>query len=455
MPMLQTLKLSEIAAEVGGCLIGEDAVVNDVSTDSRDEQVGKLFVALVGERFDGHDFAHRAIAEGALAVLVSAKVNVTPRIEVSDTLDAYSLIARMLRRRYKHPVIAITGSNGKTSVKDWLANTLAQSTKVLKTHSNLNNQVGVPKTLLQLQDDDQFAVIEAGTSFPGEIEKLGRSIEADVVVLTNASGSHLLGFGSIQGIAVEKGKLIETSKPDATVVLNADDPSFGYWKGVLDGRSLLSFSFKHDDATLFVKQMDETVSGSKTTLVYNDVTYQLYLDRPGKHHVANGMAVALAMLALGFEINEVISSLKHPEQVPGRMELLSGKSEALIINDCYNASPKSVEAAIDVLGLYKTQSKWLVLGALGELGDQEQSIHEGLGAYAANAGVDHLVTIGHVASYAINGFENCQRPDQLTHRCETKHEALALLQALNQEHVILVKGSRSAKMEEIVNALKN
>ncbi|WP_425640592.1 UDP-N-acetylmuramoyl-tripeptide--D-alanyl-D-alanine ligase [Marinomonas gallaica] len=453
--MLKTLRLSEIAAEVGGLLIGSDALIAGVSTDSRDDLEGKLFVALVGERFDGHDFSEQVIALGASAVLVSSSVNVTPRIEVSDTGAAYATIARMQRRFYKHPVVAITGSNGKTSVKDWLANALAQSTKVLKTQSNLNNQIGVPKTLLQLQSDDRFAVIEAGTSFPGEIERLGTSIEADVVVLTNASGSHLLGFGSIQGIAVEKGKLIETSKPNATVVLNADDPSFDYWQSLLGPRSLLSFSFNNDCATLFAKQVNESVDGSTTTLVYNQNTYQLQLDRPGRHHVANAMAVALAMLALGFEVMDVLSKLKHPEQVPGRMELLTGKNEAVIINDCYNASPKSVEAAMDVLALYKTHSKWMVLGALGELGDLEQSIHEGLGVYAAKAGVDHLVTIGSVAGFAVNGFENKKRSEQLSHRCETKHEALALLQALNHEHVILVKGSRSAKMEDIVNALKN
>lgn len=452
--MLINLTLSDIATIVGGRLIGDDAVVSEVSTDSRDDLCGKLFVALVGERFNGNEFASLAIAQGATAVLVSEEVDVKPRIQVADTAQAYRAIAKHIRRAFQHPVVAITGSNGKTSVKDWLSQALSTDAVTLKTQSNLNNQIGVPKTLLGLAADHQYAVIEAGTSFPGEIEILGSTIEADVVVLTNASGSHLQGFGSIQGIAVEKGKLIETARPNASVVLNADDSSYSYWLGLLAERRLLSFSFHDHEATLFAKDMQETVGGSQTTLIYQDESFQLKLDRPGKHHVANAMAVALAMVALGFEFERIINSLKHPEQVPGRMELVPTKSEAVVINDCYNASPKSVEAAIDVLSLYKQHTKWMVLGALGELGDQEIAIHEALGKYAAKAGVDRLVTIGPVAKFAAEGFSNNIKSEQQLYACHSKNEALELLSTLDAEHVILVKGSRSAKMEDIVNALK-
>ncbi|WP_417553207.1 UDP-N-acetylmuramoyl-tripeptide--D-alanyl-D-alanine ligase [Marinomonas fungiae] len=453
--MLQKLKLSDIANVVGGRLIGQDAVVMDVSTDSREVLEQKLFVALVGERFNGHQFTDLVMQQGATAVLVSEPVTATPRIEVEDTAQAYALIGRMVRRLFTGPVVAITGSNGKTSVKDWLARVLSEHGQVLKTQSNLNNQIGVPKTLLNLSAADQYAVIEAGTSFPGEIEKLGQTIEADVVVLTNASGSHLLGFGSIQGIAIEKGMLFETAKPNATVVLNADDASYDYWLGRVGEREVRSFSFTDSSATLYAKTVQETVSGSNTTLVYRDETYRLTLDRPGKHHIANAMAVALAMTALGFALIDVVAQLKHPEQVPGRMELLTSKNEAVVINDCYNASPKSVEAAIDVLALYANQTKWMVLGALGELGDQETAIHLGLGEYAAQSGIEHLITIGPIAAHAGEGFMQTKTSEQQVHPCQTKDEALAILAALNSEHVILVKGSRSARMEDIVNALKN
>lgn len=453
--MLHKLKLSEIANEVGGRLVGQDAVVTDVSTDSREALEQKLFVALVGERFNGHQFTDQVMQQGATAVLVSEPVATTPRIEVTDTTHAYALIGRMLRRLFIGPVVAITGSNGKTSVKDWLARVLSEHGQVLKTQSNLNNQIGVPKTLLNLSAADQYAVIEAGTSYPGEIEKLGQTIEADVVVLTNASGSHLLGFGSIQGIAIEKGMLFETAKSDATVVLNHDDASFDYWLTRVGKREVRSFSFANPNATLFAQDVQESVAGSKTTLVYQGQTYQLILDRPGKHHIANAMAVALAMTALGFALIDVVAQLKHPEQVPGRMELLTSKNKAVVINDCYNASPKSVEAAIDVLALYTNHTKWLVLGALGELGEQETDIHFGLGEYSAQSGIEHLVTIGSVAAHASEGFIQTKLSEQQVHPCQTKDEALALLASLGSEHVILVKGSRSAKMEDIVNALKN
>lgn len=453
--MLHKLKLSEIANEVGGRLVGQDIVVTDISTDSREPLEQKLFVALVGERFNGHQFTDQVMQQGAAAVLVSESVATEPRIEVSDTTQAYALIGRMIRRMFTGPVVAITGSNGKTSVKDWLARALSEHGQVLKTQSNLNNQIGVPKTLLNLSAADQYAVIEAGTSFPGEIEKLGQTIEADVVVLTNASGSHLLGFGSIHGIAIEKGMLFETAKPNAAVVLNADDASYGYWLSRVGERQVRSFSFSDATASLYASDVQESVSGSVTTLVYQEQTYQLILDRPGKHHIANAMAVALAMTALGFALIDVVAQLKHPEQVPGRMELLTSKSEAVVINDCYNASPKSVEAAMDVLALYATSTKWMVLGALGELGDQETAIHFGLGQYAAQSGIEHLITVGPIAAHASEGFIQTKSSAQQVHSCQTKDEALALLAALDSEHVILVKGSRSAKMEDIVNALKN
>ncbi|MBM6549746.1 UDP-N-acetylmuramoyl-tripeptide--D-alanyl-D-alanine ligase [Marinomonas ostreistagni] len=451
--MLKKLKLSAIAQAVDGTLIGDDCDIIDVSTDSREALEQKLFVALVGERFDGHDFAEAVMQQGAAALLVSQSVAFEPRIEVVDTTLAYGAIGRLQREAFTHPVVAITGSNGKTSVKDWLASALEQEACVLKTHSNLNNQIGVPKTLLGLSDQYDYAVVEAGTSFPGEIEKLGHCLAADVVVLTNASGSHLSGFGSIQGIAEEKGKLIETARDNATVVLNADDASFEYWCGLLEQRNLLSFAFDNP-ATLWVRDMQVSEQGTQATLVYAGEEFSLSLDRPGKHHVANAMAVALALLALGFSMAQALSRLRHPAQVPGRMELVDAKNEALIINDCYNASPKSVEAAIDVLALYKDRSKWLVLGALGELGDQEDVIHQDLGSYAAQQKIDHIITIGELAGLAAKAFESVADQTQTTHACASKTEALALLEKLDSNHVILVKGSRSAKMEDIVNALK-
>ncbi|RDL42968.1 UDP-N-acetylmuramoyl-tripeptide--D-alanyl-D-alanine ligase [Marinomonas piezotolerans] len=454
--MLGNLQLSDIAKASGGRLVGEDIVVSGVSTDTRENLEGCLFVALTGASFDGHSFITTAFNAGAKAVLVaeSSDCEHEPRIEVKDTTRAYGVIGRLIRNRFTYPVVAITGSNGKTSVKDWLAQVLEQNRSVLKTQSNLNNQIGVPKTLLSLEHQHQCAVVEAGTSFPGEIELLGSAIHADIVILTNASGSHLEGFGSIKGIAVEKGKLIETARPNATVILNADDDSYDYWCGLLKGRSLRSFSLVNPNATIFARNIEQSAIGSKTELVFEEEVYELMLDRPGRHHVVNAMAVALALIALGMPFSEVVSELSHPAQVPGRMEQIVTKSKALMINDCYNASPKSVEAAMDVTALFHDKVKWVVLGALGELGDQEVSVHQGLGAYAANVGVDQFISIGPIAQLAAQEFAK-RINSASAHYCVTKEEAIALLAALDSNNVILVKGSRSAKMEDIVNALKN
>ncbi len=454
MLMLNSLKLSDIAARAGGRLVGQDQLVTSVSTDTREALAGALFVALVGARFNGHAFIDQAVKQGALAVLVSEPCTVEPRIEVQNTTEAYGEIGRLSRDSFTCPVVAITGSNGKTSVKDWLADVLSNEAKVLKTFSNLNNQIGVPKTLLSASSDDKFAIIEAGTSFPGEIERLGHAIHGDVVVLTNASGSHLQGFGSIQGIAIEKGKLIETAKPDGVIILNLDDASYLYWESILDGRKCLTFSVENSAATLYAKSIKVSAVGSEFELVFKGASYPMRLDRPGRHHIANAMAVALAMVGLGYDFSDVVQRLEHPAQVPGRMEQIVTKSKALLINDCYNASPKSVEAAIDVVALFADQQKWVVLGALGELGELESSIHTGLGNYAAAAGIDRLITIGPIAELAANGFEQ-HGGAGVAHRCETKSEATELLASLNSDHVILVKGSRSAKMEDIVNALKD
>ena len=450
--MLKELTLSEIADICGGTLVGNDAVVQDVVTDTRGSLKQCLFVALVGDHFDGHDFASVAIESGATAALVSKSIESTPYVLVNDTRAALSSIAHFQRSQFKGQVTAITGSNGKTSVKDWLANVLDNVCPTLRTQANLNNQIGVPKTLLQLNRTHGVAVIEAGTSFPGEIPILGKAIEADVVVLTNASGSHLAGFGSTKGIAEEKGALITTAKPDARVVLFHDDPHFDYWCSIAGERKVLSFSFRSgSDATLICEDLECHADHSKIRLSFKGNSFQLRVNRPGRHHVANAMAVCLAMYAQGYDLDTFLPYLSVPAQVPGRMESLTTKTGALLVNDCYNASPKSVEAAIDVLALQSGET-WLVLGALGELGDLESQIHHDLGVYAGEKGIQHLVTLGPIAGIAAKAFQTVSAKG-IAHPCDAKADIVALLSGLDQQNAILVKGSRSAKMEDIVHPL--
>ncbi|MEL0635775.1 UDP-N-acetylmuramoyl-tripeptide--D-alanyl-D-alanine ligase [Marinomonas sp. TI.3.20] len=448
--MLIKLSLSQIAALCDGVLIGCDQIITDVVTDTRKIQTGCLFVAIKGERFDGHDYASLALEQGAVGVLSESDLNVSTYIKVADTVEAYGKIGRAVRDAFTGPVVAITGSNGKTTVKDWLAQSLAEK-NVLKTRANLNNQIGVPQTLLEMTDEQDVAVIEAGTSYPGEIKKLARTLYADVVILTNASGSHFEGFGSLEGIAVEKGELISAAKATATIILNADDVYFDYWKTLSGARKVCSFGFTQL-ADLYAHDLVLGAESSRAVFTYQGRSVPVYISGAGRHLVSNGMAVVLALLALGVSLEDAIVKLAQPVQVPGRMERLETKNKALLINDCYNASPTSVEAAIDVLAMQKVDKTWLILGALGELGEQENEIHKALGEYAQQKGISCLISVGPVAGVAAQAFR-AHGGEAIF--CQTHNEAASVVQALDETHAILVKGSRSSKMENVVDILKN
>lgn len=448
--MLIELTLSTLAKLCGGQLIGGDATFRDVVTDTRCISAGALFVAIKGERFDGHEFAQFALEQGAVGVLSEQVLEATPYVKVDSTVEAYGRIARAVRDAFNGMVISITGSNGKTTVKDWLAQSFDEK-NVLKTRANLNNQIGVPQTLLALKDEHDIAVVEAGTSFPGEIPKLASSIFADVVILTNASGSHFEGFGDLKGIAVEKGALISGSKASATVILNADDAFFDYWCGVAGERRIQSFGFT-SSADLFAKDVELKAESSRAVFCYQGEDVIVNIGVPGRHQIANGMAVVLALMATGVPFARATQVLQNPVRVAGRLERLTTKNNALLLNDCYNASPTSVEAAIDVLSMQPVEKTWLILGALGELGSQRDEIHASLGRYAKERNISCLVSVGPIAGVAAQAFKEAGGNAVM---CQDHNEAAAVVQSLNETHAILVKGSRSSQMENVINIIKN
>lgn len=447
--MLLNLTLADIALACNGHLMGEDKPITSVVTDTRKILDACLFVALKGERFDGHDYALQAVKEGAVSVVSEKNLTLSSYIKVENTKVAYGCIARLIRDAFQYPVICITGSNGKTTVKDWLSQSFTDK-NVLKTQANLNNQIGVPQTLLGLEKHHELAVVETGTSVPGEIAHLASIAHPDVVVLTNASGSHFEGFGDIAGIAQEKGHLISGAALDATVILNADDGFFSYWCELAGSRKVLSFGF-NGNADLNACDLDLGPEESNVTLRYRGEAISVTVAGAGKHMVANGMAVALAMMAVGVSFHDAVAQLATPVLVSGRLERLESKSGALLINDCYNASPKSVEAAIDVLAMQDVEETWLILGALGELGALQDEVHRGLGVYAKNKGISHLICVGPVARVAGEAYGNEGGKKLL---CDTHEEAAKLVSSLGKEHAILVKGSRSAKMENVISVLK-
>ncbi|KJZ09940.1 UDP-N-acetylmuramoylalanyl-D-glutamate--2,6-diaminopimelate ligase [Marinomonas sp. S3726] len=449
--MLVELTLSDVARICGGQLLGQDLPFNGVKTDTRDVLEGALFVAIKGDSFDGHAYLEQALANGALAVLSEVRSDVSPMILVQDTRQAYADIAHHLRCEFLGKLIAITGSNGKTSVKEWLAQCLEASHKVLKTEKNNNNQIGVPLTLLGLDQSHDFAVIETGTSFVGEIPKLAQITTPDIAVITNASGSHFTGFGSIEGIAKEKGALLDGLKSKGLAVLNFDDPWFGYWSSLVGDKRVVSFGF-NQGADVFAKSVTLASQSSISVLSYKGAEYELRLSVPGRHQIANAMAVLLVMLELGVDVEDACQRLSQPLVIDKRLQFQHSNSQALVLNDCYNASPKSVEAAIDVLMSQEQDQKWLVLGALGELGELEFEIHEQLGDYAFSAGVTGLVSVGPIAAIAAKAYE--KRGGRAVY-CDDNTQTAEFIKPLGKENAILVKGSRSAQMEQIIKEIEN
>lgn len=448
--MLIDLTLSDIAQACDGELVGEDYRLSAVVTDTRNIISGCVFVALKGERFDGHDYINHAIQDGAVGVVSDRAVEGVSYIKVVNTTLAYGAIARFIRDAFKGTVVCITGSNGKTTVKDWLTQSLAEK-NVLKTRANLNNQIGVPQTLLELDSGHDVAVIEAGTSFTGEIPLLANIVFPDIVILTNASGSHFEGLGGLEDIAKEKGALISGASPGASIILNADDMYFDYWCSLIGVRKVYSFGFTAS-ASLYASDIKLEAESSSAVFHYEGAAQSVIVAGAGQHQIANGMAIVLAMLVMGIDFKEAVSKLAVPVNVSGRLERLSAKNGALLINDCYNASPKSVEVAIDVLVMQSVEKTWLILGALGELGNQRDEIHHDLGIYAKNKGVSCLICVGPVAGIAGAAFKDKGGSAIL---CNTHEEAATIVRSLDKKHAILVKGSRSAKMENVIKALIN
>ena len=449
--MLVELTLSDIANICGGKLLGGNRTFHDIKTDTRANLSASLYIAIKGDNFDGHDYLDAAISSGAAAVVSQVESSVRPLILVNDTRQAYADIAHHVRELFAGKLVAVTGSNGKTTVKEWLSQCLSLSLNVLKTEKNNNNQIGVPLTLLGLDVVHDVAVIETGTSFVGEIAKLAKVTAPNIAIITNASGSHFSGFGSIEGIAKEKGALLGGLKNNGLAILNYDDPWFEYWVSLLGDKRLLSFGFT-EGADLQANVLSLKSQSSITRLSYQGQVFDLELSVPGKHQVANAMVVLLAMLELDIEFSDACQRLSLPLVIDKRLQFQNSISQALVLNDCYNASPKSVEAAIDVLVAQEQANKWLVLGALGELGELENEIHSQLGEYAFSAGVTGLISVGAIAAVAANAYE---KRGGVAVYCESNLQAAEFIKPLGKENAILVKGSRSAQMEQIIKEIEN
>ena len=440
-------RLSWFAQAMGAPLAGEDREVLRVTTDSRDVRAGDLFVALRGERFDGHDFVAGAAREGAVGVVVERDLDSgsASRLRVGDALVALQVAAQAWRQRHAIPVVAVTGSNGKTTTKQLLASVFAARGDVLATRGNLNNHIGLPLTLLELREAHRTAVIEMGANHAGEIARLTELTQPDVGVITQAGDAHLEGFGSREGVARAKGELFAGLRDGGIAVINADDAYADLWRGLARGQQL-SFGIEVP-ADVSARRIESIDVGSAFRLSIPGGDAQVNLPLPGRHNVMNALAAAACGAALGLDAEVIAEGLGRVESAQGRVVWKTTLQGARLIDDSYNANPTSLKAGLDLLAQQKG-ARWAVLGGMAELGSSSPSLHEQCGRHARDLGIERLFVLGPAGEHYARGFGRAtERYD------EADALGRVLARDLDGDVTVLVKGSRSARMERIVAAL--
>ena len=443
---------------------GEDVLFTGVSTDSRTLREGDLFVALTGEKFDGSRFVDSATVKGAVAAMIQQAVDGNdlpaglPLIRVKNTRLGLGQLAAHWRSRFALPVIGVTGSNGKTTVKEMIAAILRQAAAngkaevnektdyVLATEGNLNNDIGVPQMLLRLRQQHRYAVIEMGMNHVGEIAYLTRLVKPGIALITNAGAAHIEGLGSVEAVARAKAEIFTGLDQQGTAVINADDQYATLWRECAGTRKIVDFGLREKAQVSAEYQVDLLVN--KIRLKLPDGVVELKLQAPGVHNVYNALAAAAAATALGISKEMIAAGLERFRSVQGRMQKKQGLHHALLIDDTYNANPESVRAALAVLAATGGK-KILVLGDMGELGKSAIDLHRTIGRDARNAGLDQLLTLGELSAYATEEFgkggQHFKTIDELLNATES---------LLADDVTLLVKGSRFMHMERVVRQLE-
>ena len=447
--MLKALKLSELTSALDARLISADASFDGVSIDSRAIKAGQLFIALTGPRFDGHDYLNEVAAKGAVAALVEREVadSTLPQLLVKDTRQALGQLGALNRAAFTKPVAAVTGSSGKTTVKEMLASILRTRGPVLATRGNLNNDLGAPLTLLELAPEHSAAVIELGASRLGEIAYTVGLTKPHVAILNNAGTAHVGEFGGPEKIVEAKGEIIDGLAADGVAVLNLDDKAFGIWKTRAGARKVLTFALSNTQADFYASDLATDARGCPAFNLHTpEGVERVQLNLLGTHNVANAMAAAAAAHALGVSLFGIATGLGAVQPVKGRTVAQLAKNGMRVIDDTYNANPTSMCAAVDILAGFSGRTV-LVLGDIGELGDWAEQGHRDVGEYARGK-VSALYAVGPMMAHAVNAFG-----PQAFH-FSTQAELIKALGAEQDTNTtILIKGSRSAAMENIVAAL--
>lgn len=463
--------LKEIASAVGGRILQGNpaASFTQVSTDTRKIRPGSIFVALKGERFDAHDFLADAISQGAAALLVSRpeemhvspaaqEIQAIPVILVENTLKALQDLAGYNRRKAGVPVVAVTGSAGKTTVKDMIAAVLEQKFSVLKTGGNFNNEIGLPLTLLELGPAHQAAIVEMGMRGKGEIQELARIAGPDIGVISNIGEAHIELLGSVENIARAKGELLEELPSKGVAVLNGDDPWLRTLGEQFKGK-VVYYGFNENNQLRATDwQMIGPVMSEFAVNILKNGNYEkpmvVRIPVPGRHNVLNSLAAIAVGLELGLSHGDISRGLMQLSLSAMRLEIKTGQPW-VIINDAYNANPASMRAALEVLAGYPCTGKRIaVLGNMLELGPEAEKGHRSVGDTAAGLGVDTLITLGDMARWiAEQALAQGMEESEVT-ACTEKEQAVQALQAVLQPgDVVLVKGSRGMKMEEIIGSI--
>lgn len=443
------MNLHQVSAIVGGNFVGKEARIQGVTTDSRSDCKGKIFVALQGEFFNGEDYCQAAVENGAAAVLVANAVEVdVPQLIVKNTLVALQAMATAWVRQTGVKVIGITGSNGKTTVKNMLFSVLSQKYKCFATHGNFNNEIGVPLSLLAISQKDEVAVIEMGAAQLGDIARLTDIIKPDIALITNIGDAHVGRFGSVDNIATGKAEIYQALDEDGLAIINADSPYLNDFKAKVKGKTL-TFGL-HLDADF---QLCEKTDGYQI-LTQRGESFDLQLSVLGRHNYMNATAVVAIALAMHLDFDEISNGLAIFEPEAGRLQWQKVDDSLNVINDTYNANPASVQAAIDVLKIQKKPT-CLIIGDMAELGEYAQVMHEGVGQYAVKAGLDELWAVGDFAFNVCQGSESNEGNESI--QCQVFEAVDDLMAHLKQNQTthgtVLVKGSRNMRLERVVDVL--
>jgi UDP-N-acetylmuramoyl-tripeptide--D-alanyl-D-alanine ligase len=460
------LSFKEVAVATGGWVERLGAgVAGGVSVDTRTLREGDLFVALRGPNFDGHAFTASAAARGAAGMVVeegagivldpAAERGVPFVVRVPDTLRALGDLAATVRRQYQGKVIAVTGSNGKTTTKEMIAAILAVRWKVARSPGNFNNLVGVPLSIFGVQEEHQALVVEAGMNRPGEIGRLTDIAFPDVGVITSIAAAHLEHLGGMDGIRDAKGELLERMKSNAVAVLNADDPLVMSLSPKFTGR-VVTFGLRPGLDVRAEKLVARVDGETSFDLVTSQGRARVVTSFLGVHNVQNALAAAAAAGVLGFSLDEVREGLGRCRPIPQRLEPVSLPDGIRVINDCYNANPGSVRAAVETfLSLVSRGGRCVLLGDMLELGGHAREAHEEIGAFMARSKVDLLVTVGRESEAAARAFlETAAAGQRVRHLAGIEEAAAFLARELKPGDLLLVKGSRGMALERVIPLLE-